>query len=197
MSILAVRIAPHIYDALSSYDIPGVREPAHNAHVTMLYFDSKELPSLDLIETLHDYCMGLLPFTATASKISSFSRGDEGTIPVIAPVVSPQLMKSRANIGTLLESREIYFNKKFPDYKPHITLSYSETGLNDFPVTPVTWTIESFELWCGEHNDNDLFVIFPFRGHNVRTAMTYESMAVRYSRFANMFESGKKGGLTF
>lgn len=71
------------------------------------------------------------PVTAKVVDIITFPKGEDG-IPVVFKLESPELIELNRKIVSTLKDMGIESSSKFKDYKPHITLGYTE-NLDDVP----------------------------------------------------------------
>jgi len=160
MAMLAIPIQPDISRLFQEFDLDIERDPSN--HITLFYFGD-DLPIsrvLKIIPVIFDLTEGLEPFTASASSYSSFE-SDEA-YPIICPVKSTSLINIRDKIQKAFDKSKIKYDKKFPDYKPHITLGYSKEKLKNTKFPKVEFTISQLSLYCGDTSDTKLFVNFPF-----------------------------------
>jgi hypothetical protein len=58
------------------------------------------------------------------------------------------------------------YSKKWPEYRPHVTLSYvSDDGVDSYSSPlggPLTWTASDMVIWGGDERDEVLSVNMPF-----------------------------------
>ena len=158
--MLAIPIQPDISRLFQELDLDIERDPAD--HITMFYFGD-DLPIskvLKIIPVIFEITNNLKPFTAAASNYSSFDSDEE--YPIICPVKSKGLIDLREKIKKAFDSKKISYDKKFPEYKPHITLGYSKEKKKNTKFPKVEFTISQLSLYAGDNSDTKLFVNFPF-----------------------------------
>lgn len=133
MAMIAVPVPREIGRLFRSIEVPGERDPSD--HITMFYLgDNLSVDKLvRIIPVVFKVAESLEPFLVTCRKITTFPKNDDrhssdGTngYPVIAPVESKQLHELRTKIKRAFDSKGIDYNNKYPDYQPHVTLSYSK-----------------------------------------------------------------------
>jgi hypothetical protein len=146
----------------SAIDVPGERETFH--HVTILNF-GKEMTAEDIgeaFEAAHEVVRSWQPFTVRTSVVSCFPAGDNG-VPIICPVESEEIHQLWAELGEAFDSAKIPFSKKFPVYKPHVTLAYAPKPIEDRRIMPpIEWGAHELVLWGGSAKDLGVTVHMPF-----------------------------------
>jgi len=167
MAAVMLKLPHEAARLLEGVEVPGDRHSASDMHVT-LFLLGKDLPVVDVAKAMcaaYQVTSRTRPFTCALGAVSSFPRGDDG-VPIICPVVSPGLMGFRAALKAEFDRLGIGYSKKFPEYKPHVTLSYcSDEGLDTYssPLPgPLTWTASDMVIWGGDHADHVLSVNMPF-----------------------------------
>jgi 2'-5' RNA ligase len=163
MAILGVKVPHEVSRALGSIAVPGDNVSGEEKHVTLIHFGSK-VP-IDTITkaivAVYDVAAKTVPFSLLMSEVSCFPKGVEG-IPIITRIESPELHKLRAGICESLDKAGVDYSKKFPEYSPHITLSYSTELIEPFQIRPCEWTAYEMVLWGGDQGDGRISVNFPF-----------------------------------
>lgn len=171
MAMLAAPISRDISTLFNALNIDGNRDPSD--HITMFYFDDdvsiKKL--CKIIGLVYDITNELKPFEASSSEIISFPENKHGEYPIVAKVKSSKLMSLRENIAKVFDDNKIKYSKKFPEYKPHLTVSYSEEKVN-MKFDPIKWSINSIALYGGDNGEEKLFVSFPFN-LNIKKSSEY------------------------
>jgi len=160
MAMLAVPIQPDISRLFQEFDLEMERDPSD--HITLFYFGD-DLPIskvLKIIPVIFDITKDLKPFGASASNYSFFDSDED--YPVVCPVKSKELIDLREKIKKAFDKKKIGYDKKFPDYKPHITLGYSKEKPKKAKFPKVEFTISQLSLYAGDNTDTKLFVNFPF-----------------------------------
>ncbi len=160
----------------SDYTKFGEAEPREQAHITILHL-GKDLPNDVLakaILTAYSVTSTLQPFTVSTNRITVFPGGDRGT-PIICPIDSPQLHELRQKLSESFDRDGIEYSKKFPEYKPHVTVAYAndphEDWGSDIGFSKIEWGAHEAILWGGDHMDERLTVNFPFVLSPQRTAV--------------------------
>lgn len=164
MSFLGLKVPHETARLLSGLDVPGTHEATSSFHVTMFYFGKD--PDIDqlvrVIKTTFKTIEGTKPFTVRTSQLTSFPKGDDGT-PIICRVESDALHDLRDKIKAAYLAEGVEFANNFPDYKPHVTLAYSdEDSFEEKRIPTVEWGAHELVLWGGNSGDDVLVVHFPF-----------------------------------
>ena len=158
--MLAIPIQPDISRLFKEFDLDIEKDPSD--HITLFYFGDN-LPIskiLKIIPVILEVTESLKPFTASTSEYSCFDSDD--LFPVICKVKSKELMDLRSKIADAFNSSKIKYDKKFPDYNPHITLGYSKDKLKNKKFPKVEFPISQLSLYGGDEADTKLFINFPF-----------------------------------
>ena len=161
MAALMLEVPPGTQRVLKELKVPG--EPCPQVdHITVMYLgDDVSIEQIsEMMPFIYEACQKQKPFTVQASKIGTFPKGDDG-VPVIAKIESPELMKFQKNLKKALEVAQFDLEDKWPEYKPHVTLSYCghEKVSRTFPK--VQWGVTSLTLWGADHGTGRLVVQFP------------------------------------
>lgn len=157
---------------LSAIKVDGELQDPTTFHITALYL-GKKVPVdtvMSAIRACHDFCQTQKPFEVQTSLVTSFPANPEDGIPVIAKVVSPELMKFREGLKQAVIASGVPFDDKYPEYKPHVTLAYSDNPVTDQKITPVAWTIDHMIMWCGDRSADGMTVEIPLGTSTPHTA---------------------------
>jgi len=148
---------------LNGLDVPGKRESTDKFHVTMFYFgEGLDITTLTkIIEVTYGVTSEAKPFTVRTNRIGAFPKSDDG-VPIICPVESDALHDLRDKIKTVYEVAGVEFSNKFPEFRPHVTLSYAEEGIGEQRIPTVEWGVHELVLWGGDDGDTILITHFPF-----------------------------------
>jgi 2'-5' RNA ligase len=173
MAFLGVKVPHDIARLLSSLKVEGEKVPPGEAHITILYL-GKELPIEAVtraIEVAYEVTSNTKPFTVKTQLVTSFPVNKDSGIPIIARVESAPLLALRNALTAAFDAEGVNYDKKYPEYKPHVTLSYkkptgdSEAGIEipaDQNIPQLEWGVGEMVLWGGDAGDEKLSVTFPF-----------------------------------
>ena len=177
--MLAIPIPQDISRLFQEFDLDIERDPSN--HITIFYFGD-DLPIskiLKMIPVIFDITNNMKPFTASASSYSFFD-SDE-MYPVICPVKSKELIDFRSELKRAFDKKKIKYDTKFPEYKPHITLGFSnEKPEKDKKFPKVEFTISQVALYAGDTADTRLFVNFPFTINKMSKIDLLSSLYVKH-----------------
>jgi RNA 2',3'-cyclic 3'-phosphodiesterase len=179
MALLGIQIPHETARILNQIEVPGNRESTDAYHITLLYLGD-HVP----IETVAQAVIAAYkvtsmtrPFTVRTRLVTSFPGGEDG-VPIIAKIESDELHRFRADIASSFDAAAISYSKKFPEYKPHVTLAYSDSPMADQDIPMLEWGAHEIVLWAGEHGDQRMTVTFPFT--LMPTAASPDRVAARF-----------------
>jgi 2'-5' RNA ligase len=162
MAMIGFRVPAETARVLSEIDVPGKLEDVAHYHVTLMVL-GKDLPiSTIALATIAAYevAANTRPFTIQTSRISSFPSDED--VPIIARCESNALHDLWVQLCESLDVHGIDYNKKFPEYKPHVTLSYAKEGIEDIRIPTLEWGAHELILWGGDEGDRRILVAMPF-----------------------------------
>lgn len=174
MALLSTTVPLETAKLLHSLGVAG--EPTTDLHITILYPGKDELgvkAALAYIEATHDAIAGIEPFDVEVTRLSTFDPKD-GVFPIIGVIDSPELHKLREALVRVYESKGVPYDKKFPVFKPHVTLAFQdaseprEVWEQELPH-PLSWMVSEISLWTGTEGpmegDRNMVVTFPLSMH--------------------------------
>lgn len=163
MAFLGLRLPNETARLLSEIEVPGKKESRDRYHITLLYLgedvDIKVLAQA--LEVTHAVTTTTRPFTLQVNRVAAFPSGDDG-FPIICPVNSDPLHDLRKRLADDYDAAGIEYSKRFPEYRPHVTLSYSEEDIEERRIPTVEWGAHELVLWGGDQGDGRLVITFPF-----------------------------------
>lgn len=193
MAFLGIKVPTETARLLSLLDLNGLGEPEPPGffHVTLLCFD-EELPIETIASTIgpvHQVVERTRPFTVSTHRLSCFKPHPEhGTVPIICVVESEALHVLQAELRGALDEVGIEYSKRFPEFKPHVTVGYSkdrsvyEQSRAEREFAPVEWGVHELVLWGGDEGDRRLIVTFPFS-----LPLTKQALQRSFVHLANRF----------
>jgi 2'-5' RNA ligase len=170
MALLSLRVPQETARLLSSLDVPGEKEGSAFMHVTLLYLEDASIEEvIRAISATYRVTNETAPFLLRASSISHFDGGEK--VPIICPIESAPLHEFQFRLRNAFDQDGIPYSKKFPEYKPHVTLSYAEAPLEenvDQTIEPyLEWGAHSVTLWAGQNGDEGLSCELAFKTPHV------------------------------
>ena len=165
MAILGIKVPEEIAEQLEPLEAPGERVPLEEKHITLLYLGD-DLPC-EVLGAIVVACARLtervVPFELGVHEITTFPKNDHGW-PVICPVIGQAIHSFHTKLMQACDNEHVEYSKKFPTYKPHVTLSYAPDDIEGVDIDPIIWTCGSMVLWGGDHGDQRLATTFEFMG---------------------------------
>lgn len=168
MAFIGIRVPAETGRIIETIEVPGERKRASEYHTTIIYL-GKNLPIETIAQTMiaaYNVASKTSPFICGVKEVSSFPRNPDDGIPVILPVLSQGLHNLRNALIQELTSMGIPFSNKYPDFKPHVSVSFiKDDSTESFqkPMDgPLTWTVSELVIWGGNKNDEMVSVSLPF-----------------------------------
>ena len=187
MAFIGIRVPKEVGRLLNQLEVPGEKESPSEYHITLFCFEDN-WPISDLVKTIKTVFPILSeeePFSVSSNKVNHFPSHEDGPIPIIAPIDSESLHKLHKKLYKALDGDKIDFKKTFKDYKPHITLAYSEQDYDDFKIDfPVEFTVNEVVLWGGDLGDNRIIVTFPLKAPQRKNAFLLQQIEL-FNKIAN------------
>jgi 2'-5' RNA ligase len=166
MAMVAIRVPQetgHLLENMSNC-IPGDSQTASDMHVTVAFLgDDVPISSLAAAMTAcHAVTSRTSPFVLTVDSIESFEPGKDGT-PIIMPVKSEELHALEQAVKAEMDRIGVFYDKKWPEFKPHVTLSYVKgmRGAGALPA-PLSWGAFGLTVYGGNHGNEGVSIELPF-----------------------------------
>jgi 2'-5' RNA ligase len=166
MAFLGIRIPQETGRLLTGIEVPGEKEGTGEYHITLLCFEDN-WPITEIskaLEATYDVISQIKPFLIKINKITCFPKREDNPCPIIAKVESDDLHDLQKKLKKSFDKHNVDYDKKFKDYKPHITLSYADKEIDEFKIDPLEISIQEAVLWGGDYGDNRIFITFPLKG---------------------------------
>jgi len=173
MSFIGLKCPHEVGRLLHAVEVPGSKVPIDSYHVTLLYL-GKDVPIEMIgkaIVAATEVAAASKPFRCTLTHATCFPKNEDG-VPVICPVTSPELHDLNTTLKAAFDAAGVEYSNKYPEYKPHLTLSYAEETIEDQDFGPLEWSAYEMVLWGGDAGDDRLATNFPF-AMPVRVATTW------------------------
>ena len=178
--MIGLRLPVEIGTYLSTIAVPGTPVNFGHAHVTITYLgeDTAIDCVLSVIQACFDIAQQVCPFTCTLDHVKSFPKGAEG-FPIICPVTSPTLHNLKHCVDKALDQVSVPYSKKFPEYCPHTTLSYSDVSIPATSFPSLRWVAYDLVVWGGGMQDQSLVTTIPlhFDSAAVKVAHRFKTKA--------------------
>jgi 2'-5' RNA ligase len=187
MAFIGIRIPHEIARLLSKIDVPGDKTLISEMHVTLLYFGD-EWPISEIskaMEVAFEVVSKTKPFMAEVNKVSHFPKNPhDDTYPIITRVQSKEIHELRDKLAKKFDKAGVEYSKLHPDYKPHITLSYTKDEPKDVSLDPLEFSISEIVLWGGDHGDDRISITFPLASPEVTKNSFLLQKAAIFEKFA-------------
>lgn len=194
MALLCLKVPVETGRLFSSIEVPGKKNEIDSLHVSLLYLGKEtELEAILLaIQVTYQTLANWYPFQVSTRWVSTFKGDPDGTKPVICRVESDDLYELQEALKEAFEEEGVPFSNKFPEYRPHVTLSYHKGDVPDFIIPKISWTVSEVVLWGGDEGESDMIVRFPLALMNSRAASVQKHALLPYIKTAMWFEKAKK-----
>lgn len=166
MAFIGLKVPHETARLLGQVKVDGDKVDLSEMHVTVLFLGSN-VPIETVTEATkvaYEVTSQTKPFTVATELVTSFPKNPDG-IPIIARVESEPLHELRKALTAAFDAAGIAYDKKYPEYKPHVTLAYlhgAEKAPPDQKLPPLEWGAGEMVLWGGDSGDDKLTVTFPF-----------------------------------
>lgn len=168
MALIGFQVPADAGALLERADVPGDKHSASDFHITSVYTGGSSgiVDVAKAIVVVQRVCEAFGPFAVTLSDISSFPGGDDG-VPVICQLDSPELHSFHQAVKAGLDGAGVSYSKKWPEYRPHVTLSYVKDGsareVTGSLPSPVTFILYKAFVW-GDPSSGMVRADLPFSG---------------------------------
>lgn len=167
MAFIGIKVPHEVGRLIMGLDVPGEKETPSEYHITILCFEDN-WPISEITkatEAAFKVLSETEPFSVKSAKVSHFPARENKPIPIIAPVESKELHELHKKLCKAFDKAKVDYSKIFKEYKPHITLAYSEDEHDDFKLDPkIEFRVNDVVLWGGDHADDRIFITFPLKG---------------------------------
>lgn len=163
VALLCLKLAPDTARLLTSIKVPGEKTDLDSKHVTLIYLGKElELEAILLaIQVTYQTLASWTPFVLRTRLATAFPPSPEGKYPIIARIESDDLHEMQGALREAFDEEGVPYSNKWPEYRPHCTLSYAEEDMEPFKFPPVTWSCTEVVLWGGDEGETDLICRFP------------------------------------
>lgn len=167
MAFIGISIPGPAARLIHEIEVPGNKTDSNQLHITMFYLgkdiDIKKI-SKAMIAT-YDIAQNITPFLVRVSCVNQFDTLVNDRYPVIAPIGCQKLFEIREEMRKSFDNKKINYDKRFKEYKPHITLSFSEQVVEKHKIAyPIEFSVQELVLYGGQDGDEKIFITFPLDG---------------------------------
>lgn len=179
MSFVGLKLNHEVARLLSSIDLSGEKVSTDQMHVTILYLGD-ETPMEEIAQAIlaiFKVTQNQDPFKIKISKVDTFA-SESDVVPVICPIISDQLHDLRKKLASSFDKSKISYSKKFKEYKPHVTLAYSDEKVKSFTLDKAIEShIYELVLWAGDNGDDRMCATFPFKEGKITKKAVYSAIS--------------------
>jgi 2'-5' RNA ligase len=163
MAFLGLQVPHSTARLFSEIEVDGDKTSLDSFHITIMYLgkDVSIDHIADAMKATFEVTSKTKPFSVRTSRVTNFPSNDEG-VPIIARVESDALHALRTQLQETYERLGVAYDNKYPNYKPHVTLSYAELEIEEFRIPTLEWGAHELVLWGGDEGDRKLVITFPF-----------------------------------
>lgn len=169
MSILCLTVPLKVAEVLFGLPVPGKKTHPESYHVTLSYLPKLPIGEVArLMEVTAAYLEKQRPFDTIMDEVGTFPKdsaipqeiaGEKG-IPIIVKFQTPYLISFQNGLEKALLEAGFEFSKDYPEFIPHLTLSYSSSQKDrnfslNFPPVSAEHTQVSF--WGGSRLGGIMF----------------------------------------
>lgn len=160
MAMIGLRVPEATARVLGEIPVEG--DPSHHPHVTILNLgDDIPIPTLAvMMVAAYGVAEKYTPFTVRTNLVTSFP--SEDVVPVIAKVESDELHDLWGDLCTAFDQVELDYSKKFPEYKPHVTLAWADEQPEDQSIPTIEWGAHELCIWGGNSGEGRVLIHMPF-----------------------------------
>lgn len=164
MAMLSIKVPKHISETLYELVRIGDKSYPEEMHITLFCFDGElSINKVLLITNIcYEVCQNVKQFMAGSCVVTSFPKN--GNSPVIARVISPGLHELRRTLEEKFNKHGVEYSKKFPDFKPHVTLTYTDKLFENIKFDTVKWNVNGLLINAGYGVEDVMTVNIPFNG---------------------------------
>jgi 2'-5' RNA ligase len=182
MAFLYIAVPLEVADLLSQIPVPDEREPQESYHITLAYLGDDTAPDqiAKAMAAASTAAESVRPFVVSTCLVTSFP-GNPSGVPVIAKVESPALITFQAKLLLALDAAGVEYSKKYPEYRPHITLAYAKAATADLPISPLSFTVPGFCIRAANADDPGAVIRIPF-AMGFDSEVTSLRVAARFQR---------------
>ena len=171
MAYIEVHVPPSAASALAALAVPvpmrDVTRP-DGMHVTACFLGKSVTneAAVEAISVCGKVASRYKPIVVKAALLTTFPENLEWKpgVPVIVRLVSQALMDFQAELTEALNSAGVDFSKKFPEYKPHVTLGYTASRFEPISGFIIPWTSPFVTVWGGDEKFQSSFAVLKFAG---------------------------------
>lgn len=186
MSFLQIKVSNDISRLFKSIKVPGDKTPGDEYHITLICFED-DFSMEDATEALLPIFKSINnfePFKVKTNTITNFPAGKDN-YPIIAKIESTELHDLQKELRKALDKADVEYKNNYPEYKPHVTLSYSEEDIKDYKIDPIEFMVHEIVFSVGEEAHDQVSIIFPLKNTSSQKAAFLQLKSELFYKFAS------------
>lgn len=162
MAMIAIKVPEEVGAYLHTIGVPGKKVEKGSYHITIKYVhDPSDTTIINMYKACRDAAREYQGFELSMRKIRSFDFNPDDGFPIVLRTFSKELKTLEQFLSATLDERGVDYSRKYPEYKPHVTLSYSSQAVIEREIPTVMFPVKSFCLYVGETRDIQTITNFP------------------------------------
>jgi 2'-5' RNA ligase len=174
MAMIAIPVPAEVSSLLKSMKIPGSRDASD--HITLFYLgDNIDIKTINkCLKACLKITEKTKPFLVNIEKCTNFPEGKHG-FPIICPVENKEIFKLHEKLTKVLDRNKVEYSKKFPEFKPHLTLSYHNEELPEQNFSRICWQVRSISIYGGDSGKERIYAELSFGSgeNNIKKSSEY------------------------
>ena len=156
--MIALPIPHEVCKLLNKIKVPGDKTNVEDYHLTLFSLDDNlKIDEIEkIIEPVFELAKKSVPFKIILKEFTTFEGGDK--IPIICRLNTEEIFKFREALKKKLDKAGIEYSNKFPEFKPHITLSYHKEKVKDKSFDKISFEIDSVAIYGGDEGREKIYV---------------------------------------
>lgn len=166
MAFIGIKVPEGIAQKLHRIEAPGDRLGPDEMHITMINL-GRVASLTQIIKAMSVVAFAAQetkPFMVGCALRTCFPKNSDDKVPVIARIQSPAILELREELIKQIDIMGIEYNNKHPEFKPHVTLSYSQDLCENLEFEPVIWKVGSIAVWGGEEMTDRIITVMELEG---------------------------------
>jgi len=171
--MIAIPVPKEVSAFLKEIDVSGDRDESD--HVTLFHLgDDLEIETfIKCIKRCVKITETFKPFELSLDHYCSFKNGDKG-FPIICPVLdNKKLFTLHKKLQKKLDTGKVEYSKKFPDYKPHVTLSFSKNDVKETAFSKICFQVSKIAIYGGDKGKEKIYAELHFEKKEIEKSSHY------------------------
>ena len=154
--------------SLANINHNDILEYEENYHLSLAYLGKSTSTDdlLKIIPVVMDFCKDQKQFFIETDCITFFPKGEYG-YPIIAKISEQErtpLASFRQKLVEALDDNNIFYDKTYPVFNPHVTLAYSSVTPQTIKIEPCFEISECVTIFSGAYKQKGVEVNIQLKG---------------------------------